>query len=129
VQVALWDRNEIGEGTVVVQDSEHRPVGAVGRSAGTTSCAGSAAAVYFTNHTPPGKWARLRNTDELVTEHATESHVAPYQLQIGFANSGAEDLDDHFVTDRGGVRSISSQFHPVASQFQRTHAVCLPGGH
>ena len=91
MKVPLRNGDVVGEGAVVVQDAEHRSIGAMRRQTHATRLARPAGAVDFADNATASQRARLRDADELVTEHAAESHVALDQLEVGLAHAGAQD--------------------------------------
>ena len=100
VQVALWNGNVIGERAVVIQDPEDGSVRAVRWSAGVARRTRPAAAVDLSDDALAFERARLRDADELVAEHAAESHVAANELKIGLADASAEHTNQHLAVTR-----------------------------
>src|SRR5438876_11406484 len=70
-------------------------------SAGRTR---SATAVDLAHDAAAGKRSRLGNADELVAEHAAKCHVSANQLQVGFADAGAQDPHQHVAVVRYWIR-------------------------
>ena len=90
VKVPLRNGDEVGEGAVVIQDAEHCSIRAMRRQTHAARLARPAGAVDFADNAAAGQRTRLCDTDELVTEHAAESHVALDQLEVGLAHAGAQ---------------------------------------
>jgi hypothetical protein len=68
--------------------------------------AGQAAAVDLSDNPSAGERARPRHPDELVPEDALESHVAAHELQVGFADAGANDIDHDLAVAKGRLRVV-----------------------
>ena len=104
MKVPLRNGDVVCEGAVVVQDAKHRPIGAMRRQTPATRPARPAGAIDFADNATASQRPRLCDTDELVTEHAAESHVALDQLEVGLAHAGAQDPDQHLVRAWRGCR-------------------------
>jgi hypothetical protein len=100
VEIPLRYGNQIGKGTVVIEDPEHRAVRAVGWEAAAACVALPARAVDLTHHALPGEVAGLRHADKLVAQDPAESHIALDQLQVCFADTGAGDPDQDLAVGR-----------------------------
>ena len=97
VEIALRHGDEVRERAVVVQDAEDRAMRAVAGTACAAGVALVAAAVDLADDAAAGQRTGLSHADELVAEHALESHVAAHELQVRLADAGGEDLDQHLA--------------------------------
>ena len=102
MQVALRHRDQIRERAVVIEDAEHGAIRAVRVQAGAAGVARPARAVDLADHPAAGQGAGFGDADELVAEHAAESHVALDQLKVGFADAGARHAHQHLAVTRVG---------------------------
>jgi hypothetical protein len=117
VQVALRHGNLVREGAVMIQNADDRAIRAVGVQALAAGLARPAGAVDLTDHAPANERTGLRDTDELVAEHASESHVALNELEIGLADARAAHTNEHFPLTRvGGWSGLLNRYTIVEHQ-------------
>ena len=120
MKISLWDGDVVGKSAVVVQDAKDGSIGAVRGQTHSTRLARPAGAVDFAHNPSPGQRPGLRDTDELVTEHAAESHVAFDQLQIRLAHAGPDDSDEHLAGGWRGCRPARDHIDLIVED-HRTH--------
>jgi hypothetical protein len=97
MQIGFGDQHGVGEGAVVVEDADDGAVGAVAGQSAVAGIAVMAGAVDFPDDSLSGEFACAGDPDEFVSEDSAEAHVTVAQLQIGFADSGLEDVYRDFV--------------------------------
>jgi hypothetical protein len=74
--------------------------------AGAARVAGQAAAVDLTDNPSARERACPRHADELVPEDALKSHVTAHELQVGFADARAKDIDHDLAVAQGRRRVV-----------------------
>src|SRR5581483_1015119 len=90
------------------------PAGAAGR-------ASAAAAVDLADHAPPLVEAFLGDPDELVAQHAAESHVAADQLQVGVADACPKHAHADLPVATRGCRSVRLEDQGSSFEDNGTH--------
>jgi hypothetical protein len=104
----------------VIQDADDRAIRAVGVQAFAAGLTCPACAVDLAHHPAAGEGTRFRDADELVAEHAAESHVAFNELKIGLTDTRATDAHEHFSLTRVGGWSGFLNRHTII-EHQRAH--------
>ena len=109
MQAGFVDQDSVCKCAVMIQDAYDCAMRAM---AGESAVAGGtvmAGAVDFPDDTLSGEFSGARDTDKFVTKDSAEAHVALAKLQVGFADSGLQDIDRDFVA--AGIRDggVSSE--------------------
>src|SRR5262245_27443260 len=125
VQVSLRHGNQVRERTVMIQDANDRAVRAMRVQALAAGLTCPARAVDLADHSAAGEGTRFCNADELVAQHAAESHVALNELEIGLADARAAHTHEHFPLTRVGGWSGLLNRYPIA-EHQSAHLRNLP---
>jgi hypothetical protein len=122
VQISLGQDESVRKCPVAIGDAERGPVRAMSGKSLSAGRTCSAAAVDLAHDTAAGKRSRLGDADELVAEHAAKCHVSANQLQIGFADAGAQHAHNHLAVLRYRVRMRRAQVKRLV-QHDRSHVV------
>ena len=125
MQVALRDGDQVSKRAIVVGDADGRAVRAVSRAAGQARLTSPATAIDLSDDATSGVGPVLGHADELVSEHAAEAHVASDQLQIGFADAGAEHPYHDLAVREYGWWAVGAQRDTVAVQDYGAHMMMV----
>jgi hypothetical protein len=129
VQVMLRHADEFGKGAVVtINADDGSPVTVVFQP---TLAAGALAtiAIDFADHAASGQRSGLGHAHEFVPQDAAKLHVAACQLQIGFADTGLQDLHQNFAILGLGNVKVVAKYYFAAVKCDRLHGrACLCRG-
>jgi hypothetical protein len=103
VEILLRNGNEICEGSVVIEDTQHAASGAVRRESAQARLAAPAAAVDLADNAPTLEGTGARDTNELVSEHPRKSHVPLHELEVRLADARQRHAHEHFGGARKGL--------------------------
>lgn len=123
VQVAFGHRDEIRKCTIAADDTGDGTIRAVtGMTVTDARVAAPAAAVDFPHHATAGEGSADRDADVLVPEDPAEAVIPLYDLQVGLADAGAHDTDEHLTWPRPRIRSIGFDCDGRSIKDEGTHA-------
>lgn len=97
VQVAFGHHNRIRKRAIVRDDADDRTIRAVIGQLSSAHLTRMTRTVDFADNTLAGEASRARDTDKLMSQRTTESHVALAELQVCFADPGFDDIHDDIV--------------------------------
>ena len=97
VQVAFGHNDRIRKRAVVRDDADDRTIWAVIGQLSSAHLARMTDAVDFADNTLTCEASGSRDADKLMSQRATESHVALAELQVCFADSSFDDIHDDVV--------------------------------
>ena len=123
VQVAFGHRDEIRKCTIAADDTGDGTIRAVtGMTVTDARVAAPAAAVDFPHHATAGEGSADRDADVLVPEDPAEAVIPLYDLQVGLADAGAHDTDEHLTWPWPRIRSIGFDCDGRSIKDEGTHA-------
>ena len=119
------NRQQIGEGTVGVDDALHPAGRTVARETRPAPGAGSAAEVDLADHPRPderGIRCRDHLPDPLVPGRALKAEVAATDLEVGAADAGQVHAGDGVLRTGPGFGQIGGEPQPGTVPPKRSHA-------